>query len=204
MTTPFLSVDAVEPRHPVTRRVNPCMQCGINGSVSRTSQRARLARIVLDPVRNEAVVPFRSGRMHDYFKDRRGRAKARALPEEFTLTGDSGVPSGGAFEDRTRTFLSFPRSAWECLSGRSASRQSKRRGASQTAFPRGAWERDQSIAIRSFILNLSGGFRRGGFQGAFERLAEGLLIKHHPIGAGGRFRPELEPGFEQRIAIGGL
>jgi len=53
-------------------------------------------------------------------------------------------------------FFSFPRGAWECLPGRSASckcQTSSRlshaiilvagRGASEPAFPRGAWERDQ-------------------------------------------------------------
>jgi len=38
----------------------------------------------------------------------------------------------------------FPRSAWERLSGRSASRRAgrPRRRASRRPFPRGAWERD--------------------------------------------------------------
>jgi hypothetical protein len=40
---------------------------------------------------------------------------------------------------------SFPRSAWECRPGRSASLTPRRRGAAKTAFPRGTWERGDSL-----------------------------------------------------------
>ena len=52
------------------------------------------------------------------------------LPFVFVGSGiGSGIGMAGA---------SFPRSAWECIGGRSASRAA---GTAQAAFPRSAWER---------------------------------------------------------------